>query len=132
MTFRLKMRPFAKGRKLSTDGNKLEEAYNDHLLLLLAAKKIVWFKYKPGSLCLTTHDGKSVHYRPDFMVMAMDGTLEIHETKGRWEEDAIRIFKIAADTFPFRFLCVKGNYNRRLKTYDSFTFQDFSGGADES
>ena len=41
MTFRLKMRPFAKGRKLSTDGNKLEEAYNDHLLLLLAAKKIV-------------------------------------------------------------------------------------------
>lgn len=128
MNFKLKLRPFAKGRKLSTDMNKLEAAYFDHLQLLLSAKKILWFKYKPGSLCLTTHDGKSVHYRPDFMVMALDGTLEIHETKGRWEEDAIRIFKIAADTFPFRFLCVKGVWDRKARTYSSFTHDDFSGG----
>ena len=34
------------------------------------------------------------------------GTMEIHETKGHWEDDARVKIKVAATLFPFRFFAI--------------------------
>lgn len=53
-------------------------------------------------------------YTPDFVVLAPDGVLEMHEVKGFWEEDARVKIKVAAAQFPFRFVAItrdKGNWS---------------------
>ncbi len=50
--------------------------------------------------------------------------IEIHETKGFWEEDARIKFKVAAATYPFRFIGVTRETSRiGLKVW---TFEEFS------
>jgi len=46
-------------------------------------------------------------YTPDFMVLMPDGMIEIHETKGFWEEDARVKIKVAASLFPFTFKALR-------------------------
>lgn len=44
---------------------------------------------------------------PDFFVVLADGTVEFHDAKGFFREDAKIKMRVAADKFPFRFLAVR-------------------------
>lgn len=96
--------PQAKGRKpadpfVGYDGermNKLEAMYAAHLEALRRAGKIVFWRYESVKFRLADR----TWYTPDFYVMRADGTLEVHETKGRWEDDARVKTKVTADQFP--------------------------------
>jgi hypothetical protein len=59
-------------------------------------------------LCGVFHRFESVKFRladktfytPDFMVMQSDGTIEFHEVKGFWEDDARVKVKVFAEMYP--------------------------------
>lgn len=103
--------PKAKGRRpANPEGmNKLERSYSE----LLEAKRLkgeilAWY-YEAFNLKLAP----KTHYRPDFLVMMADSSLEIHETKGFWRDDARVKIKAAAAMYPmFRFIAIqrKGGY----------------------
>lgn len=76
--------------------NKLETLYARELEARRIAGEIVSWKYEALSLRLA----KKTWYRPDFLVELPNGVKEIHETKGRWEDDARVKFKVAAELFP--------------------------------
>src|ERR1700749_636830 len=80
--------------------NKLEQAYGEHLTLEKIAGNVIeyWFEGVKFKLADNTF------YTPDFLVQLSSGELEVHETKGFWEEDARVKIKVAADKFPFRFV----------------------------
>lgn len=44
---------------------------------------------------------------PDFAVMLREGSLEMHEVKGHWQDEARVKIKVAADLYPTRFLAVQ-------------------------
>jgi hypothetical protein len=83
--------------------NKMEQAYAHHLELLLRSEEIKWFRYEALKFRLAD----KTFYTPDFIVMAKDGTLEAHEVKGHWEDDARVKIKVAAEMFPVKFIAVK-------------------------
>lgn len=83
--------------------NKTEAAYGFHLSDLQAKGHIREFKFEAVKLIL----GNRCSYTPDFMVVRNDGTLEFHEVKGFWRDDARVKIKAAADKFPFVFVAVK-------------------------
>lgn len=92
-------------RKKPTDEmNKTEAAY---AMYLLGRADVEWFAFEPIKLQLA----KRTWYTPDFLVLLTDGSLEIHEVKGHWEDDARVKIKVAAQMFPFRFLAVKKDGN---------------------
>ena len=97
---------YAKGRQRPTPGqmNKTEVAYAQHLELLKRADEICCYAFEAVKLRLASN----TFYTPDFLVMAADSTLEFHEVKGHWEDDARVKIKVAAEQFPmFRFIAVK-------------------------
>jgi len=51
--------------------------------------------------------GNDCWYLPDFLVVRADLVIEVHETKGRWMDDARVKIRAAADRFPFVFRGVK-------------------------
>ena len=83
--------------------NKTEAAYGFYLSDLQNKGAIREFKFESVKLIL----GKRCSYTPDFMVVLPDGTLEFHEVKGFWRDDARVKIKAAADKFPCVFLAVK-------------------------
>lgn len=90
----------ARGRQRHQPGvmNKTERAYADHLDTLKAAGEVAeyWFEAVKFKLADATF------YTPDFMVLMQDGTIEVHEVKGHWEDDARVKFKVFRDKFwPF-------------------------------
>lgn len=90
---------------LNTVGmNKLEAAYAQHLEARRAAGEIADFGFERIKLRLA----RSTFYTPDFDVVLLDGAVEIHETKGYWQEDARIKIKVAAGMFPaFRFFGIR-------------------------
>jgi len=96
---------FAKGRPKHVPGtmNKTEQSYEVHLseLKLLGEVKEYWFEGIKLKLAPNTS------YTPDFLVLTSDMTLECHEVKGFWEDDARVKIKVAADKFPFKFIAMK-------------------------
>lgn len=57
---------------------------------------------------LTLQLAFDLRYTPDFMVMMADRTLELHEVKGHWTDDARAKIKMAQERFPmFRFVAVR-------------------------
>ena len=82
--------------------NKLEAAYAIKLETDRSMGVIQWFSFDAIKLRLAD----ATFYTPDFLVMAADGTLEVREVKGFWEDDARVKIKVAADKFPFRFVAV--------------------------
>ena len=82
--------------------NGLERRYAQHLQLRQAAGEILWWKFDGIKLRLAP----TTFYSPDFFLMKADGELEVHETKGHWEDDARVKIKVAAEMFPFRFFGV--------------------------
>lgn len=94
---------FALGRLKTGQMNKTEEAYAQHLRNLTHAGDVAWFKFEGVKLRLADN----TFYSPDFAVMLADGTMEMHEVKGFWHDDARAKVKIAADIYPFRFIAIK-------------------------
>lgn len=83
--------------------NKTEVAYAAHLEARRAAGEVAWFLFEGIKYRLADN----TFYTPDFAVMLADGTMECHEVKGHWQDDARAKIKIAADLYPFRFIALK-------------------------
>lgn len=93
------------------DGYKseLERKHAQQLEIRRQTGEIRKWWYEPAAWNL----GGGTKYRPDFMVLNNDWTIEFHETKGHWREAAKVRIKIASSKFPFRFVavqCVKGKW----------------------
>jgi hypothetical protein len=96
--------------------NKTETLYAIELEFRRLDGEISAWLFEPMSLKLA----KNTHYKPDFLVVLPTGAIEIHEVKGRWEDDARAKTKIAAEKFwMFRFVAV-----RRRK--GEWKFEEFS------
>lgn len=96
------MKRYALGRLKTGEMNKTEAAYGAHLELLKRAGEIVWYRFEGVKFRLAD----KTFYTPDFAVMTKDGFLECHEVKGFWEDDARVKIKVAADSYPLRFIAV--------------------------
>jgi hypothetical protein len=90
--------------------NKTEQAYSVQLDALKAAGEITWWAFEAIKLKLAD----KTYYTPDFVVMLADGALEIHETKGFWQDDSRVKWKCAQEKFwmfKFRaFSCKRGTF----------------------
>lgn len=101
--FQSKAKLQALGRLKAGQMNKTEQAYASTLQQRQYAGEVAWFKFEGIKLRLADN----TFYSPDFAVMLADGSMEMHEVKGHWQDDARAKIKIAADTYPFRFVAVK-------------------------
>jgi hypothetical protein len=93
----------ALGRLKSGRMNKTEQAYDQVLKIRQRAGEVAWYKFEAINLRLADN----TFYKPDFFVMLSDGTLEVHEVKGHWTDDARVKIKVAADLYPLRFVAIK-------------------------
>lgn len=96
-------RILALGRLKKGKKNKTEDAYGQHLELRKRAGEIAWYSFEGIKFRLADNTS----YTPDYAVMLSDGTMEIHEVKGFWTDDARVKIKVAADLYPFQFIAVK-------------------------
>ena len=98
-----KQRTQALGRLKKGERNKTEEAYEHEVLRpAMLRGEILWYAFEPRTLRLA----ERTTYTPDFGVMLADGSLECHEVKGFWQDDARAKTKIAAELHPFRFVAI--------------------------
>lgn len=96
------MKRYALGRLKAGAMNRTEAKYAQRLEERRRNGGIAWFKFEAVKLRLAD----KTFYTPDFAVMLTDGTLEMHEVKGFWEDDARVKVKVAASLYPFRFIAV--------------------------
>lgn len=82
--------------------NKTEARYALHLTDLLRLGQVARFDFEPEKLRLADR----TFYTPDFRVLLPDGSVEFHEVKGFWEDDARVKIKVAADQHPYTFVGV--------------------------
>jgi len=113
----MKSKRYAKAYNRPEPGkmNVGERKYSHVLQLLKLAGEIQDWKFEPMKLDIGPSGGRC-GYTPDFMVIALDDTIELHEVKGRtvkkgkskaWcEEDAKVKIKAAANIYPFKFVMV--------------------------
>lgn len=94
---------FAKGRLKTGEMNATEQRYAAYLEDRRREGAVVWWKFEGLKLRLAD----LAFYTVDFFVMLADGTLEAHEVKGNWEDDARLKIKVAQEIYPFRFIAVK-------------------------
>lgn len=94
---------FALGRLKTGELNKTELSYQQTLELLKHSGEVLWYRFEGLKLRLADN----TFYTPDFAVMRADGTIECHEVKGFWQDDARVKIKVAADAYPFKFFAVK-------------------------
>ncbi len=94
---------FALGRLPVGALNKSEVAYQGELERRKGLGEILWYRFEGIKLRLADNTFLTI----DFAVMMADGTLEMHEVKGWWHDDAKAKTKIAASMYPFRFIAVK-------------------------
>lgn len=92
----------AKARaRVSEYRSQLEADYATHLDMLKSAGEIKWWAYEVISFKI----GDGCWYKPDFMVVFADDSIEFHETKG-YEREAGRVrLRVAAQQlwmFTFR------------------------------
>lgn len=97
--------PKAKGRQRHVSGqmNQTEKAHAENLDKRILAGEVsaYWFEQ------VTFKIAEDCRYTPDFMVMLASGEIEIHETKGHWEDDALVKIKVAAALLPFQFIAYR-------------------------
>ncbi len=96
------MKHFALGRLKTGAMNKTEAAYGAHLEMQKHAGLVLWYRFEGIKLRLADN----TFYTPDYAVMLADGSMECHEVKGFWQDDARVKIKVAADLYPFRFIAV--------------------------
>lgn len=95
---------FAKGQRGRKIGmNRTEEAYAAYLEQRRLVGEIEWYKFEGVKLRLADN----CFYTGDFFVMLPDGTLQVHEVKGIWEDAGRVKIKVAADMYPFQFIAIK-------------------------
>lgn len=92
-----------RGRRPVQDMNGLEQEYANLLELRRHAGEILWWVFEGMTFKLADN----TRYTPDFALMLASGEIEIHETKGHWEDDARVKIKVAAALFPFRFVGIR-------------------------
>jgi UDP-N-acetylenolpyruvoylglucosamine reductase len=84
--------------------NKTEAEYAQSLEYLKKTGRVLWYKFEAIKFRLAD----STFYTPDFIVMPADLTLEAHEVKGFWRDDARVKIKVAADIYQMiKFIAVK-------------------------
>lgn len=86
----------------TADMNGIETAYYHYLNVLLKSNSIKRFDFEPEKLKLA----KATYYSPDFRVIKNDNSIEFHETKGFWRDDARVKIKLAAKLHPYVFIAV--------------------------
>lgn len=118
MRTRGQQRHFALGRLKTGALNKTEEAYCRELEARKMGGEVLWYKFEGLKLRLADN----TFYTPDFAVMMSDCSIECHEVKGFWQDDARAKIKIAADMYPFRFVAVKV---RAKKDGGGFSVEEF-------
>lgn len=109
----------ASGRGRHTPGqmNGLEKRYAAHLDIQKITKHIIDWQFEAIKLKLAP----STFYNPDFLVQNAEGGIELHETKGHWEDDSRVKIKVAARMFPmFKFFGVMWNENSKSWVYEEF------------
>ena len=93
----------ARPRHVAGEMNGTEKRYAAYLETRRICGEIADWKFEGLKLKLA----RATFYNPDFLVVRNDYRLELHETKGHWEDDAKVKVKIAAEMFPeFRFVVV--------------------------
>lgn len=83
--------------------NGTERLYAQHLDLRIRIGEVARHDFESIRLRLAD----DTWYTPDFTVYLADGTVEFHEVKGFWRDDARVKFKVAADKFPFVFVAIR-------------------------
>lgn len=100
----------------------LELDYGNHLDALRTGGAIADWFLKPIRLRIgRAAQGRNNYYTPDFMVQLLDGTLELHETKGHWREAARVRIKTAADMYPFILRAVTRDAKTGLWVYETIS-----------
>lgn len=105
---------FALGRLKVGAMNQTESAYAQLLETRKRAGEVVWYRFEGLKLRLAD----ATFYTPDFAVMLEDGTLECHEVKGHWTDDARVKIKVASEMYPLRFIAIR----RVKKTWEVESF----------
>lgn len=107
-----KRNPRAAGSTSGDEMNGLEAAYAAELRLRTLAGEVAFWAFKPFNLRMAPR----TYFRPDFLVLLADGTTEIVDTKGHWEEDARLKIKLAARLWPlWLFVAVHKGAGGRLE-----------------
>lgn len=96
MPARIRLRARGRTPRRYGEMNKWESQYADHLEADRLSGRIHSWRYEKIGLRLA----KGCTYNPDFLVIRDDGTVEFHEVKGFWEDDALVKIKVAAEQFP--------------------------------
>lgn len=91
--------------------NRLEAQYADTLEVQRQMGLLVRFDFEPEKLRLANR----TFYTPDFRVIRSDGTVEFHEVKGFWEDDARVKIKVAAEQHPYRFVAIQRKKNEWIE-----------------
>ena len=95
---------YALGRLKTGQKNKTEQAYELEVLKpAMQDGSVSWYRFEGVKLRLADN----TFYTPDYCVMRSDGTMEMHEVKGFWQDDARVKIKVAADMYPLKFIAVK-------------------------
>ncbi len=116
---KLKARSGRPARPLPGDMNGLEKRYAEHLEIRKRAGEIADWRFEEIKLKLA----KLCSLTPDFFVLLTDGTIEAHEVKGHWEDDARVKIKVASEKhWWFTFVAVTA---KRRKDGGGWSFERF-------
>jgi hypothetical protein len=92
--------------------NGMEEQYGYNLERRKQIGEVLEYRFEPLKIRLADN----TYYTIDFMLIMADMTIELHEVKGFWEDDARVKFKCAAEALPyFKFVAV--TIDRKTKAY---------------
>lgn len=92
----IELRSGGRTKHQSGQMNKLESLYAQELEARRLVGDIHAWHFEAVKLKLAP----ATFYTPDFMVLMPNFTLQIHEVKGHWEDDARVKIKVAARLFP--------------------------------
>jgi hypothetical protein len=98
--------------------NGLEKKYAAHLDLRKTTGEILDWKFEPLKLKLAP----ATFYNPDFGVQVLDGRIELHETKGHWEDDARVKIKWAGKDFGSFFRIIGVSWDKGIR---GWRFEEF-------
>lgn len=118
---------FAKWKRREPgEENRYEQAWREHVQNNVQQSGIF---FEPIKFRLADR----TYYTPDYIMLAMDGTIEAHEVKGSWKapgQDDSRVkIKVAAELFPWiKFIAIEAK--PRPKKYGGgweFKIENISG-----
>ncbi len=89
-------------REYPTSMNQTERKYALYLTTLQRSGQILRWDFEAEKLRLA----EKTFYSPDFRVIMPDGTIQFHEVKGFWRDDARVKIKVAAYSHPYKFIAV--------------------------